>query len=440
MNETVMNVVYVGLQISYGLVCGLFLHYMMPSRFRHPVFGVLILTVLWDIPFFCYYLTGSKEPYSVISMVLLITAALLIFKSSRASRLINIIFYFASIYSMDILAYFIAQTGVADRSSKLFAVVSLALSFALSSVILFSFGSIIKAKTKNNLTNISLTYLIIPASQIVLYYSCSYIFFNAYHQTAVWKNSLHSFALIVFVVLVFFSLGTDVWIFRQYIKNINAERIKAENAMLEERNRLNYQYFDELRTNELELKKIKHDLGGALEIVKELIYEETDMKQARQLFDELSQTVQGIDTGYYSKNCLLNAIITNKAKICKSEGIRFDVSVLTGEEIGVNDSDLCRALLNMLDNSIEANAAFDDSVPKYVSLSIRVIDDYLYIETQNPAVGTVIDKKTSKRDKAEHGYGLKILEQLAEENSGSFTITSEENSVTSLMTMRLNLK
>lgn len=241
---------------------------------------------------------------------------------------------------------------------------------------------------------------------------------------------------IVFIGIITLYIGTDIWIFKQYAKSINAEKLKAENTILEEKNKLNYQYFSDLTENELELRKIKHDIGGALEIVKELIYEENDAKSAKHLFDELSETVQHIDTGYYCKNSLINAIVTNKSKICKKENINFDVAISVDENIGINDSDICRALLNMLDNSIEANMALEGSIDRFVSLTIKNRDGYLYIKTENPCVVPVVDKKTSKKNKAEHGFGLKILEQFAKDYNGMFTITNGENSVSSLLTLK----
>lgn len=435
MSEFVLNFLYIIIQLSFGFATGIYMNYAQQSIFKHRVINVLIFATTWDIPFVFYYITGTKEPFSILSLILIIVFSLLLYKSNLVTRVINVVFYYIAMFSADILSYSILKINM-DTSSKSFAVISAALSFFLSCAILFSFASIIKFQSKNNLKKSLLVYLLIPISQIIMFYMLSFFFYNAFHKTTLWKDDLQTFMPVIFVVLLFICLSADIWIFTQYIKNIKSEQIKAENLILEEKNKLNYQYFSDLTKNELELRKIKHDIGGSLEIVKELIYEENDINKAKHLFDELSETVKNIDTGFYCRNSLINAIITNKAKICKKENIKFDVSIMIKEEIGINDSDICRALLNILDNSIEANLLLDETIEKSIVFSMKEIDDYLYIKAVNPCKEDVVDKKTSKKDNKEHGYGLKILNSFAEKYNGNFSVTNEGNIVTSLLSMQ----
>lgn len=435
MSETILNILYIIIQLSFGVATGLYMNYAQETIFKHRSISALIFTATWDIPFVLYYITGTKEPFSMLSLALIFAFSLLLYRSNLVTRAISAVFYYVAMFSADLLSYSILKINM-DTTTKSFAVISAALSFLLSCVILFSFGSVIKHQSKNNMKKSLLIYLIIPTSQIIMFYMLSFFFYNAFHETTMWVDDLQTLTPVIFVVLVFICFSTDIWIFTQYIKNIKAEQIRAENTILEEKNKLNYRYFQDLTNNELELRKIKHDIGGSLEIVKELIYEENDVVKAKQLFDELSEAVKNINTGFYCKNSLINAIITNKDKTCKKENIKFDVSVMIREEIGISDSDICRALLNILDNSIEANLQLGNDVEKFVKLSIKEIEDYLYIKAENPCKAPVIDKKTSKKNKAEHGYGLKILEQFAKDYNGSFTIDNKDNIVTTLLTLQ----
>lgn len=437
MRESILNISYIAIQLIFGFVPGIFLNYMQESKFKYPIFNVLIMAFLWDAPFIMSYITSTKQPFGIISLLLLIIVSMLIYKNSLFNRILNIVLYFIVLVPLEILAYIILQITM-DINTKEFAVLSALLSLFLVCLVLFPVGSIIKNRNKNNINKNTLIYLIIPASQIFVFYLLSFLFVNAFKQENIWGSDLQKITPITLIGIMTLYIGTDIWIFKQYTKSINAEKLKAENTILEEKNKLNYQYFSDLTENELELRKIKHDIGGALEIVKELIYDENDIKSAEHLFDELSETVRHIDTGYYCKNSLINAIVTNKSKTCKKENIEFNVSISISENLGISDSDICRALLNMLDNSIEANLALEDNHDKFVSLTVKTIDDYLYIKTENPCKAPVIEKKTSKDNKEEHGYGLKILEQFAKDYNGSFTITNEKNSVSSLLTLKLN--
>lgn len=130
MSETALNISYILIQIAFGFLPGLFLNMIQESRFKHSVVNVLIMALLWDIPFALSYVLGTKQPFGMISLLLIFIVAVLIYKSSLFDRIFGIVLYFIILVPMEILAYSILQINM-DINSKEFAVASAALSFSL---------------------------------------------------------------------------------------------------------------------------------------------------------------------------------------------------------------------------------------------------------------------------------------------------------------------
>ena len=76
MRESILNISYIAIQLIFGFVPGIFLNYMQESKFKYPIFNVLIMAFLWDAPFIMSYITGTKQPFGIISLLLLIIVSL----------------------------------------------------------------------------------------------------------------------------------------------------------------------------------------------------------------------------------------------------------------------------------------------------------------------------------------------------------------------------
>ena len=238
---------------------------------------------------------------------------------------------------------------------------------------------------------------------------------------------------IILSAAVTLSLIADIIAFKQYVISLDMAQIETENKALEYQNHLNLNYFSELKENETELRKIKHDISGCLETMKEIIYTEKDTEKAQHFFDELSITLGNITTGFYCKNSLINAILISKSKICDKQGIRLNAEIKIPEMLNISDTDICRILVNMLDNAIEANEKEDKN--KFIDLSIKENDGFIYLSTRNPFSGENIGS-TTKENKKDHGYGLSILNDFAPKYNGYTKTAADKNVIFILIVLK----
>lgn len=368
---------------------------------------------------------------TVLFQSLIICVALFTSRDRPLNKFINLIVYYIVMTLLDIFVY--ALTSFSPSTSGSILIILFAL---LLSLTLYFSEQFIKSFRDKKLSKKSFVFLLIPVSQAITYASFGFAtitIFPRYAELLNKSNSLAGMPAIILSAAVTLSLIADIIAFKQYVISLDMAQIEAENKALEYQNQLNLNYFSELKENETELRKIKHDISGCLETMKEIIYTEKDTEKAQHFFDELSMTLGNITTGFYCKNSLINAIIISKSKICDKQGIRLSAEIKIPEALNISDTDICRILVNMLDNAIEANEKEEKN--KFIDLSIKENDGFIYLSTRNPFSGENIGS-TTKENKKEHGYGLRILNDFAQKYDGYFKAESQSNTLSSLVVLK----
>lgn len=84
------------------------------------------------------------------------------------------------------------------------------------------------------------------------------------------------------------------------------------------------EYYSSLEQNETELRKIRHDFANILQTMETCIAE-TDSPEERKLYKELCGEINGLKTEHYCPNGFVNAILSNKARLCREKGITPEI-------------------------------------------------------------------------------------------------------------------
>lgn len=139
--------------------------------------------------------------------------------------------------------------------------------------------------------------------------------------------------------------------------------------------------------------------------------------------DTMETAYAGVNTG----NLVIDAFVSNFITITENSGIRLekDISV-DANRIPLNDYDLCVILGNLLDNCL--NACSPLMLPdKMVQLEIYTRDnDTFIIHTKNSCTPAAPKKYSFPESSFQHGYGLKNIERIVENNHGIFQWSHEE--------------
>jgi sensor histidine kinase regulating citrate/malate metabolism len=138
----------------------------------------------------------------------------------------------------------------------------------------------------------------------------------------------------------------------------------------------------------------------------------------RDLKNEAFETYTWIKTG----NDVVDAILNQKRSEGNSKNIKMNMKVSIPKDINMEPLDLCTILGNALDNSIEANEKIEDISRRYINVIMNPYKDYLFIEISNPSIFNPIGEdgklRTTKKDKENHGFGIKSIKQVVEKYDG----------------------
>ena len=228
------------------------------------------------------------------------------------------------------------------------------------------------------------------------------------------------------VVLLYFFIFLVV---AQYYNNSNINKLLFLNSKALE---VQKEYYENLKNNNLDLRRFKHDYQNHLFTLNELIkskkYDELE-SYISTIDKEVSFPVQKFNTG----NDIADAIISDKINSAKSVNatiiVKTDINTFLSK---LSAYDTCTIIANILDNAIEAVSVLPDGINREISISFKNSSNYLLISSSNP---TLLKRSkslkafitTEKHDKKNHGLGLLNVKTIAEKLHGDVKYSISNN-------------
>lgn len=189
---------------------------------------------------------------------------------------------------------------------------------------------------------------------------------------------------------------------------------------------LRVQYAENVRKQYEEIRTIRHDMKQNLAVISTL-QKSNRIREAIEYTDKCTAVISKIDTPVDVGNDFINAILSAKLSLAKEKGI--DITCRFSNDVsGIEDTDLCVLLGNILDNAIEA---CENSPEKNIEAAIHSDDSKLVIAVANTVESSVLsdnpELKTGKKDASSHGYGIKTIKAIAEKYDGSASFYEDNN-------------
>ena len=151
---------------------------------------------------------------------------------------------------------------------------------------------------------------------------------------------------------------------------------------------------------------------------------------------DINNTINKISSG----NLIADAILNNKAVVAAQSGNKIQFEGQFPKD-GIADNDICTILANALDNAIEATEKTDNSSVITVEAAVRMGNFILSISNpvnENIKIGKNNTMKTTKKNHAEHGIGVKNIQRVVKKYNGALTLECE-NKIFSV-NMRMNIQ
>lgn len=396
---------------------------------------IVMLLTLWYPDEFS--LIGSYLP-----IVIQVAAALLLFKDSIKERIlipaVTLSVYLLLAVTIDHpLSTLLEEYEHTPMVLAFLVFISVLYSLILSMFTLFRKKEMYKEEYKSNIS----AFVFFPASQVVLAF-CSVLAINS---DVIFKNENaiaifgrnENILLFILAIGVLIGIVGDIIIFKVMIQNTRAKRLQTELEMMNYQNELNLEYYQSLKQDATETRKIRHDLLNVIQTMYLVFHEDimNDKDKSEKILLDLEEEITGVGVEEYSKNQLINVIVASKVKKCKENKIKTNIVINVEEELSVSDIDICRIYTNMFDNSIKATSFLAERERK-IFIESYVTAGYLYIKFANTATQKDLAYEPGK-NKKRRGYGLSILRDIAAKYNGSFIAEKNNDMFISLVSLKI---
>ena len=288
-------------------------------------------------------------------------------------------------------------------------------------------------------------FLVIISTQLLIFYTV-YIalrLFNRRDMSA--EQSLFQWAIVAVVLLISIIIGAYInfaalgkgdkmgvyslfvfmcvilmnvlvcWLLMNFL---DKSRESREFELLKKTQEYTNQYIDSLRSEYETVRKMRHDYKNSFITIRELLLSDKTSEAISQIDEnigEISETEVFINTN----NPTVNAVVNAKLSSAKSFGIESSCAC-TSDISGVSDMDLTRLLSNILDNAI--TSCRENIGKRQINIHISADNSSYLISVKNTIDKSVIESNpqlmSTKRNKSEHGYGVKIIREIAEKYDG----------------------
>ncbi len=253
--------------------------------------------------------------------------------------------------------------------------------------------------------------ILIQGSIFEMFYNYVFVFFNENSSRYGWNayiTFLISIAGVIYSVFLTLSLA---------IKNILSRRQNRELRSFMQMQRQQYDY--QLRQSEA-IRRFRHDLVNHIGVLRELVSQKrTD--DARDYIDTIWDMNKDFDLKIHTGDSFLDVIMNYYFYLAEKEHVKFAVSGKLTEKLPMEMVDLTTLMGNVLQNAMEA--ATKTPAPE-ITVALVEHKNETFITVSNSVMEKINTKKgflmTSKRDKADHGFGLKNIAVAVEKYHGEY--------------------
>ncbi|MCI9641748.1 MAG: GHKL domain-containing protein [Eubacterium sp.] len=192
-------------------------------------------------------------------------------------------------------------------------------------------------------------------------------------------------------------------------------------------------YYNNLTEKEELMSVIRHDWNEQLQTALILCTDDHSEKaeQAKQIISELNTNLIKTIPNKFTANITLNSLLNSKAKELDNQNIKYSFDIQISEQLNMDLINLCSIFSNLINNAAEyyKNHTCNEN---YINLKAKQIDNKIIIKCMNNLNDSkhITDSKkikTTKKDKSNHGYGLAIIQSIAEKYNGNFHIDVTDN-------------
>ena len=409
--DRVEIMIYIVDNISNYLIYLFIIHcgFSISPRRNRFFIGISGLIVLLAGAFNAYYNVNSPIVYIVWSVL-----SICLFFEERVGHLIVLsaaLMYFTGIvdtFSVMLIQVMMIGGGISSTDIAWWMEPAYLLSFV---IYLLAYLRILK-KHEVYMCDIEFKYkfaLLVQGSIFQMFYNFVFVFFDDNHTMYGWDAYAVFFISIVGVIYsVFLTLSLAV-------KNILSNRQNRELQSFMDMQKKQYDY--QLQQSAA-VRRFKHDLVNHIGVLRELMNEKKT-EEAKEYIDTIWDMQDEFDLRIHTGDSSLDVIVNYYLYLAIKENIEFVVWGKLSEKMPLEMFDITTLMGNILQNAVEA--AIKTDVPR-IRVELVEHKKEIFIVVSNSAAKRINTKTdffmTSKKDKENHGFGLKNIVATVEKYHG----------------------
>ena len=184
-----------------------------------------------------------------------------------------------------------------------------------------------------------------------------------------------------------------------------------------------------------EIAKLSHDYKNHFQVISMLLKNKD--------VDDISDYIERVvgESPKAITDCTgipaIDAVLSSKSDIARNNDIEFFYRVDPPIFAEINKTDICTVLLNLLDNAIEACTMMNDGEKRFIRVAASNANAMYFIKVENSynVLHSAKDDNESiqKNKNSRRGYGLKIVEGIADRYSGCLTVSKQNNTFSAIV-------
>ena len=360
-----------------------------------------------------YLLPFSSHPhhywvYFVVNMCIPLISSHLFLDGSIYEKFTYILFYvsFIQLYKMVCSPLYSLEGIISDTLYRSFDIATNLILILLMFLIAYFF---IKHPLKLNKGLMNPRYFLITLFPVMLLVYYGITLLNIPFGQ-IYKDALIALIILAVLPAIYFMVVS--------LERSFDEQRKLDRALTDTKAQIfRYRYSLEL---EERIKKERHELKNNYLYIRSLL----DKRQIPELEEYLDNEIgekmnelSAVSTG----NTMIDYLVNRKIAEAQKKHIRIYTEVLLPKDISIDEDRFSTIFLNIINNAIEACEGIEKPD---IHISLKCIKNYFCCEVSNktdPArIAANPQLNTTKKDKENHGLGLRIVKEAIDECNGIF--------------------
>lgn len=418
--DTFLNIFEIFITFFEGLILLLFLNAILTSKMEKAKFPLFILSaIVYTILITICNSFSLVSTLGIVSMTFILAAEITIIDKCEIISAITSAIVIVAIQGMIEMFVICCVSIIANDPDFIFKIIS---SSNLARIVfIISIKLIILT-----LYLISKNYLFHLSSDIVkdkIFIITAVIGYILNIRVSALLNTNQTTELRLGLSLMFIGFISAIVLIVCIIQKLTAKKaLERENYFTGLKNNLLEQNLKNLNLLYEEKSKKLHDFNHHINAIN-IMAENNQIDRLKEYISEIS-TQPKYKCEPFTKNEIINIITNIKSEEIRRKNIYFEVNINIGKKIGINDSDICSILVNLIDNAIEAAEKADK---KEINLFIEERGNLIYISIENTCTANPILTGFASSKDGSHGWGTKIIADIVQKYNGAIDYDFKEN-------------